>query len=63
MVRWKIIYINVVNFYFFILGFLDLSTFILSLSQQLKELGWVFFFFFVKFYLEYWKFSMLFTLP
>jgi hypothetical protein len=63
VVRWKIIYINVVNFYFFILGFLDLSTFILSLSQQLKELGWVFFFFFVKFYLEYWKFSMLFTLP
>jgi hypothetical protein len=31
-------------FLFFILGFLDLGTLILSLSQQLKELGWAFFF-------------------
>jgi len=29
------------------LGFLDLSTLILSLSQQLKELGWAFFSFFL----------------
>jgi len=28
------------------LGFLDLGTLILSLSQQLKELGWAFFSFF-----------------
>jgi hypothetical protein len=45
--QWKIIYISVLNFYFifiFILGFLDLGTLILSLSQQLKELGWAFFF-------------------
>jgi hypothetical protein len=28
------------------LGFLDLGTLILSLSQQLKELGWAFLFFF-----------------
>jgi hypothetical protein len=28
------------------LGLLNLGTFILSLSQQLKELGWAFFFFF-----------------
>jgi hypothetical protein len=28
------------------LGFLDLGTLIPSLSQQLKELGWAFFFFF-----------------
>jgi hypothetical protein len=28
------------------LGFLDLGTLILSLSQELKELGWAFFFFF-----------------
>jgi hypothetical protein len=45
-----IIYISVVNFFilflFFILGFLNLGTLILSLSQQLKELGWTFFFFF-----------------
>jgi hypothetical protein len=34
------------KFLFFILGFLDLSTLILSLSQQLKELGWAFFFLF-----------------
>jgi hypothetical protein len=45
------------------LGFLDLSTLILSLFQQLKELGWAFFFIFLKFYLEYLKFSVLFTLP
>jgi hypothetical protein len=48
--RRRIIYISVVNFYFYflilILGFLDLGTLILSLSQQLKELGWAFFFFF-----------------
>jgi len=55
----RIIYINVV---FFILGFLDLSTLILSLSQQLKELGWGFFSIFLKFYLEYWKISMFITL-
>jgi hypothetical protein len=65
--RRKIIYISVVNFilfYFIILGFLDLGTLILFLSQQLKELGWASFLsFFLKFYLEYWKFSMLFTLP
>ncbi len=36
------------SFLFFILGFLDLGTFILSLSQQLKELGWAFFFFFLE---------------
>jgi hypothetical protein len=30
------------------LGFLDLGTLILSLSQQLKELGWAFFFFFFE---------------
>jgi len=63
----RIIYISVVNLFLFLflfLGFLDLGTLILSLSQQLKELGWTFFsFFFFKFYLEYWKFSMLFTLP
>ncbi len=47
-------------FLFFILGFLDLGTLILFLSQQLKELGWAFF---LKFYLEFWKFSMFFTLP
>jgi hypothetical protein len=49
-VAWRgIIYISVVNlffFKFFICGFLDLGTLILSLFQQLKELGWVFFFFF-----------------
>jgi hypothetical protein len=52
--RQRIIYVNVVilfYFLFFILGFLDLGTLILSLFQQLKELGWVFFFFFFKFYL------------
>ncbi len=54
--RRRIIYISVVilfYFIFYILGFLDLGTLILSLSQQLKELGWAFFFFFLKFYLEY----------
>jgi hypothetical protein len=45
----RIIYISVVNLFLFLiftLGFLDLGTLILSLSQQLK--GWVglFFFFF-----------------
>jgi hypothetical protein len=48
---WRIIYISVVNFYFlkfFILGFLDLGTLIVSLSQQLKELGWAFFFCFFE---------------
>jgi hypothetical protein len=41
--RQRIIYISVVKniyLFFFILGFLDLGTLILSLSQQLKELGW-----------------------
>jgi len=33
VVQWRIIYISVVNF---------------SLSQQLKELGWAFFFFFFE---------------
>jgi len=52
-VRQRIIYISVVNFYFFIfliliLGFLDLGTVILSLSQQLKELGWAFFLLFFE---------------
>jgi hypothetical protein len=64
----RIIYISVVVLFiyfflnFLILGFLNLGTLILSLSQQLKELGGAFFFF-LKFYLEYWKFSMFFTLP
>jgi len=46
-VQTRIIYISVVNFFLifiFILGFLDLSTLIQSFSQQLKELGWGFFF-------------------
>jgi len=43
MTRQRIIYISVVIL-FLILGFLDLGTLILSLSQQLKELGWAFFF-------------------
>ncbi len=50
MARRRIIYISVL-IYFLILGFSDLGTLILSLSQQLKELGWAFFFFLN--YLEY----------
>jgi len=44
----RIIYISVVIYFFnfLILGFLHLGTLILSLSQQLKELGSAFFFFF-----------------
>jgi hypothetical protein len=62
----RIIYISVVNYlfiYLFILGFLDLGTLILSLSQQLKELGWAFFFFFFEILFRIFEISMLFTLP
>jgi len=49
--RWRIIYISVVYFYFyfyFLFWGLDLGTLILSLSQQMKELGSAFFFLFFE---------------
>jgi hypothetical protein len=62
-VRQRIIYISVVNFFllFFILGFSDLSTLILFLSQQLKKLGWVFFFFLILFNILFEFFNVFYT--
>jgi len=63
----RIIYISVVNFFFiFIFNFgvfgLKYTHPVPFSTTERVELRF-FFFFFLKFYLKYWKFSMLFTLP
>ncbi len=65
-IRWRIIYINVVNFYFYFYFYFWVFglryTHRVSFSTT-ERVGLGFSFSFLKFYLEYWKFSMLFTLP
>jgi len=61
------IYISVVNFYFYVYflfwGFwTSVHSSCLFLNNWKSSVG-LFFFSFLKFYLKYWKFLMLFTLP
>jgi hypothetical protein len=67
-VRQRIIYISVVNILFYFIYLFYFGVFELRYTHPIsfsttERVGLGFFFFFLKFYIEYWKFSMFFTLP